>query len=58
VQQLSHERDVAVVLVEQHADRALRHADRACILRRGQIALADDCRSLLQRRSEVESLYF
>jgi branched-chain amino acid transport system ATP-binding protein len=51
------ERGVAVVLVEQQLDRALRVADRAYVLRRGNVVLSGDAAYLAAHQEEIESSY-
>jgi ABC-type branched-subunit amino acid transport system ATPase component len=51
------DRGAGVLLVEQHAGRALRHADAAVVLRRGEVALTGDAASLLGDRAAVETAY-
>jgi branched-chain amino acid transport system ATP-binding protein len=48
---------MAVLLVEQHARQALALADRAYVLRRGQIELEGDADDLLGRIDEIEATY-
>jgi branched-chain amino acid transport system ATP-binding protein len=47
----------AVLLVEQHAKTALAVADRAILLNRGRIVLADAAESVLANIDEVENVY-
>jgi branched-chain amino acid transport system ATP-binding protein len=47
----------AVLIVEQHARLALQMADRAYILRRGQVELSGPTEELRQRDEEVAALY-
>jgi branched-chain amino acid transport system ATP-binding protein len=48
---------MGVLLVEQHVKNALGVADRAYVLRRGQVVLHGDATDLRGRLDEVESLY-
>jgi branched-chain amino acid transport system ATP-binding protein len=50
-------RGVAVVLVEQHVQSALAVADRAFVLRRGQITMSGQANDLLGRIDEIEASY-
>ena len=54
---MAREKGVAVVLVEQHIHKALRIADRAYVLRRGQLALEEKCSELLEHPDRVSALY-
>jgi branched-chain amino acid transport system ATP-binding protein len=47
-----------VLLVEQHARLALRYADRAYVMNRGEIALEGPSDELLSRADDIESQYF
>lgn len=49
--------DIAVLFIEQHARKALRYADRAYIMRRGQIVLDGAASDLSSRLDEVEAEY-
>jgi branched-chain amino acid transport system ATP-binding protein len=51
-------RGVGVLMVEQHARKALASADRAYVLRRGAVALAGDSQELLANFDAVERSYF
>ena len=46
-----------ILLVEQHVRQALRVADRAYVLLRGQVALEGTGRELAKRQDEIEALY-
>jgi sulfate-transporting ATPase len=48
---------VGVLLVEQHAAEALRVADRAIVLRRGQVELEGSAAELREHVSDLESAY-
>jgi branched-chain amino acid transport system ATP-binding protein len=48
---------VAVLFVEQHAHVALEIADRAYVLRRGNVVLEGDSSSLRERYDELQRLY-
>ncbi len=47
----------AVLLVEQHVRKALQYADRAYVMRRGQIELEGPAADLALRIDEIESTY-
>jgi branched-chain amino acid transport system ATP-binding protein len=49
--------NMSVVLVEQHLGSALRHSDFGCVLRRGELALFDSSKALIDRKQEVLDLY-
>ena len=51
------EQGTAVLMVEQHAHKALRYADRAYVMRRGRIALSGSATELGGRLSEIEDSY-
>ena len=51
------ERGVGVLIVEQHARAALRHADRAYVMQRGAIELTGTGEELLRRLPEIERAY-
>jgi len=48
---------LAVLLVEQHIDKALNHCDRAYIMSHGEIALSGAAETLLSQRSAIEAAY-
>jgi branched-chain amino acid transport system ATP-binding protein len=50
--------NTGVLLVEQHAKKALNHADRAYVMRRGKVVLASSATEMLERLSDIESAYF
>jgi branched-chain amino acid transport system ATP-binding protein len=58
IKKVATEHGTAVVLVEQHVELALRVADRAIVLSRGQPRLTGDARALLADRALVEAAYF
>jgi branched-chain amino acid transport system ATP-binding protein len=51
------DRNVGVLLVEQHAVQALRLADRAYVLRRGRVVLEGRAPDLLDRIGDIERSY-
>jgi branched-chain amino acid transport system ATP-binding protein len=51
------ERGMAVLLVEQHARKALRYADRVYVMRRGYIEMALTAAEARRRISEIENVY-
>lgn len=57
IRSLASERGVAVVLVEQHAELALRISDKAIVMSRGRISLAGDAAKLRESRSVLEAAY-
>jgi branched-chain amino acid transport system ATP-binding protein len=57
IRRLADERGTAVLLVEQHVPMALRNADRAYVLRRGELALAGDAADIARRRDVLEASY-
>jgi branched-chain amino acid transport system ATP-binding protein len=48
---------MAVLLVEQHARKALRYADRVYVMRRGHIEMALTAAEASRRISEIENVY-
>ena len=50
-------RNVAVLLVEQHVRKALRIADRAYVMQRGQVVLQGTAAEMLARLTDVEAAY-
>jgi branched-chain amino acid transport system ATP-binding protein len=52
------DRGVAVLLVEQHVDKALAVADRAYVMARGQISLHAPAATLRDDPAQVEAAYF
>ncbi len=57
VRAVAQERDLAVVLVEQQVDAALRVADFVYVLNRGQVALAGTAQEIGGRTDVVEASY-
>ena len=51
------EKGMAVLLVEQHARKALRFADRVYVMRRGRIEMALDAGEASRRITEIENVY-
>ena len=51
------EQGIAVLMVEQHTEVALRVADRAAVLRRGRLVLQGRAADLLAQRGELEAAY-
>jgi ABC-type branched-subunit amino acid transport system ATPase component len=47
----------AVLLVEQHARKALRYADRVLVMRRGLLEMTLTAADALSRLSEIEDAY-
>jgi branched-chain amino acid transport system ATP-binding protein len=57
IRQIARERAIAVLLVEQHTPMALSVADRAYVMRRGEIALEGEASELRDRRDLLEASY-
>jgi len=57
VRSAADQRGAAVLLVEQHARKALRYADRAYVMRRGRIELSGTAAELRVRIQEIEDQY-
>jgi branched-chain amino acid transport system ATP-binding protein len=57
VRQAADERDTAVVMVEQHAHKALRYTDHAIVMRRGRVGLDLTGEQARHRIGEVEQAY-
>jgi branched-chain amino acid transport system ATP-binding protein len=57
VRRAAGERNLGVLLVEQHVGSALNFSDRAIVLRRGQIVLEGESASLRSRVDEIASAY-
>lgn len=53
----ANQRGVGVILVEQHAHLALKYADRAYVLHRGQIVLAGLATELNQQLDQIQASY-
>jgi branched-chain amino acid transport system ATP-binding protein len=51
------QRGTAILLVEQHARKALEYSDRAYVMRRGRIELSGTAGELLGRIGEIEDRY-
>jgi len=51
------EQGTAVLMIEQHAHKALRYADRAIVMRRGRVELALSSEDARSRIGEVEQAY-
>jgi len=54
---LAASRGIGVLVVEQHARRVLKAADRSYVLHRGEIVLAGSASDVLSRIDEVEATY-
>ena len=54
---VASDKDVAVVIVEQFVNKALRFSDRAYVLNRGRIAVEGSSRDMLGRTDELAKLY-
>jgi branched-chain amino acid transport system ATP-binding protein len=57
VRTAASERGMAVLLVEQHARKALRYADRVYVMRRGRVEMALTAAEAGRRISEIENVY-
>ncbi len=57
VRDAADERGLAVVMVEQHAHKALKYADRAIVMRRGQVELDLSGEEARRRMADVEQAY-
>jgi branched-chain amino acid transport system ATP-binding protein len=51
------DRGMAVLMVEQHARKALRYADRVYVMRRGRIEMAATAQEAFRRIAEIENVY-
>jgi branched-chain amino acid transport system ATP-binding protein len=51
------DRGMAVLMVEQHARKALRYADRVYVMRRGRIEMAATAQEAFRRITEIENVY-
>jgi branched-chain amino acid transport system ATP-binding protein len=57
VRAAADERQTGVLMVEQHARKALRYADRAVVMQRGKVVLALSGEEARRRISEIEDSY-
>jgi branched-chain amino acid transport system ATP-binding protein len=57
VREAATDKRMAVLLVEQHARKALRYADRVYVMRRGRIEMALEAKEASRRISEIEDVY-
>ena len=57
VRSAATERGMAVLLVEQHARKALRYADRVYVMRRGHVEMALTAEEAGRRIAEIENVY-
>jgi len=57
VRRAATETGCAVVLVEQHITQALKRADRAVVLRRGQVSLRGEAAELRSREADIRQAY-
>ncbi|MHB8690232.1 MAG: ABC transporter ATP-binding protein [Solirubrobacteraceae bacterium] len=57
VRDAAHERGTGVLVVEQHAHKALRYADRAIVMRRGRVELSLSAEEARARIVEIEQVY-
>ena len=57
VRRAAKEHGTAVLMIEQHAHKALRYADRAIVMRRGRVELALSSDEARSRIGEVEQAY-
>ena len=57
VRRAASERGTAVLMIEQHAHKALRYSDRAIVMRRGRVQLALTSEEARLRMNEVEQAY-
>jgi branched-chain amino acid transport system ATP-binding protein len=57
LRQVARSQGVAVLMVEQHVQAALRVADRAAVVRQGRVVLEGRAADLLERRRELEAAY-
>ncbi len=57
VRQYAKEKGTAVLIVEQHAHKALQYADRAIVMRRGRVELSLSGEEARKRIGEVEQAY-
>jgi branched-chain amino acid transport system ATP-binding protein len=57
VKRAAEENGIAVILVEQHVERALKLADRAYVLQRGELVLEGKAADLRTQVKEIEAHY-
>jgi branched-chain amino acid transport system ATP-binding protein len=57
LRQAADEKGIAVIVVEQHVERALKLADRAYVLQRGELVLEGNAADLRTRVKEIEAHY-
>ena len=57
VRKAAKAQNTAVLLVEQHVRKALQYADRAYVMRRGQLEIEGSAAELTARIDEIESTY-
>lgn len=57
VRRAADEEGVAVLLVEQHTEQALRAADRVLVMRRGEIVLSGASREMAARLDDIQAAY-
>jgi branched-chain amino acid transport system ATP-binding protein len=57
VRRAAKERGTAVLMIEQHAHKALKYADRAIVMRRGRVEFAVSAEEARHRFGEVEQAY-
>jgi branched-chain amino acid transport system ATP-binding protein len=55
---LAREEQIAMILVEQHVDLALRVSDRGIVLNQGRVVLSGTAHELLANRERLEAAYF
>jgi branched-chain amino acid transport system ATP-binding protein len=58
IRELARQRGIGVVLVEQHTDVALMHADTAVVLNHGTAVLEGTAADLVDDRARVQAAYF
>lgn len=58
VQELAADQGTAVLLVEQHADLALRFTHRVVVLNHGEVTLEAPAETLREEREQLEAAYF
>ncbi len=57
IRQAATERGCGVLLIEQHARKALRYADRVYVMNRGRIAMSLDATQARSRIGDIEASY-